>query len=105
MIGSATAAPSASSKNIVQTAVAAGKFKTLVSLVKQAGLAGTLAAPGNVTVFAPTDQAFASLKRSNPALFAKVASDKSLRTVLTYHVVGKRIPAVAAMRRRRKVSR
>ncbi len=95
--GSATAAPSASSKNIVQTAVAAGKFKTLVSLVKQAGLAGTLAAPGNVTVFAPTDQAFASLKRSNPALFAKVASDKKLlRTVLTYHVVGKRIPAVAA---------
>ena len=97
LTGSATAAPTTSSKNIVQTAVAAGKFKTLVSLVKQAGLAGTLAAPGNVTVFAPTDQAFASLKRSNPALFAKVASDKKLlRTVLTYHVVGKRIPAVAA---------
>ena len=48
-------------KNIVQTAVAAGKFKTLVSLVKKAGLAGTLSAPGNLTVFAPTDQAFANI--------------------------------------------
>ena len=49
-------------KNIVQTAVAAGKFKTLVSLVKKAGLAGTLSAPGNLTVFAPSDQAFVNLK-------------------------------------------
>jgi len=96
--GIATAQSAAPSKNIVQTAVAAGKFKTLVALVKQAGLVGTLSAPGNLTVFAPTDQAFANLKKSNPALFAKVASDKKLlRTVLTYHVVGKRIPAVAAV--------
>jgi transforming growth factor-beta-induced protein len=95
--GIATAQPTASSKNIVQTAVAAGKFKTLVALVKQAGLAGTLSAPGNLTVFAPTDQAFANLKQRNPDLFAKVASDKKLlQTVLTYHVVGKRIPAGAA---------
>lgn len=85
-------------KNIVQTAVAAGKFKTLVSLVKKAGLAGTLSAPGNLTVFAPTDQAFANLKRRDPALYNKVATDKQLlRSVLTYHVVGKRIPAAAAL--------
>jgi transforming growth factor-beta-induced protein len=85
-------------KNIVQTAVAAGKFKTLVSLVKEAGLAGTLSAPGNLTVFAPTDQAFANLKRRDPALYNKVATDKQLlRSVLTYHVVGKRIPAAAAL--------
>jgi len=85
-------------KNIVQTAVAAGKFKTLVSLVKRAGLAGTLSAPGNLTVFAPTDQAFANLKRRDPALYNKVATDKQLlRSVLTYHVVGKRIPAAAAL--------
>ena len=97
LTGIATAQSTASSKNIVQTAVAAGKFKTLVSLVKQAGLAGTLSAPGNLTVFAPTDQAFANLKKSNPELFAKVASDKKLlQAVLTYHVVGKRIPAAAA---------
>ena len=85
-------------KNIVQTAVAAGKFKTLVALVKKAGLAGTLSAPGNLTVFAPTDQAFANLKKSDPALYNKVATNKKLlQSVLTYHVVGKRIPAAAAI--------
>ncbi len=85
-------------KNIVQTAVAAGKFKTLVSLVKKAGLAGTLSAPGNLTVFAPTDRAFANLKANNPALYNQVATNKKLlRSVLTYHVVGKRIPAAAAI--------
>jgi len=93
----AAAESTASKKNIVQTAVAAGKFKTLTALVKQAGLAGTLSAPGNLTVFAPTDKAFAALKKSNPALYEKVATDKKLlQAVLTYHVVGKRIPAVAA---------
>ena len=80
-------------KNIVQTAVAAGKFKTLVVLVKKAGLAGTLTAPGNLTVFAPTDRAFANLKKSDPALYTKVATNKKLLlSVLTYHVVGTRIP-------------
>ncbi|MGZ4291268.1 MAG: fasciclin domain-containing protein [Gaiellaceae bacterium] len=84
-------------KNIVQTAVATGKFKTLVALVKKAGLAGTLSAPGKLTVFAPTDRAFAKLKKSDPALYNKVATDKKLlKSVLTYHVVGKRIPAAAA---------
>jgi transforming growth factor-beta-induced protein len=85
-------------KNIVQTAVAAGKFKTLAALVQKAGLAGTLSAPGNLTVFAPTDQAFANLKKSDPALYNKVATNKKLlQSVLTYHVVGKRIPASAAI--------
>ena len=94
----AAAEPAAKRKNIVQTAATAGQFKTLVALTKQAGLAGKLSAPGNLTVFAPTDKAFAALKKSNPALYAKVASDKSLlQAVLTYHVVGKRIPATAAI--------
>ncbi len=85
-------------KNIVQTAVATGKFKTLVALVKKAGLAGTLSAPGNLTVFAPTDQAFANLKKSDPALYNRVATNKKLlQSVLAYHVVGKRIPAAAAI--------
>ena len=99
--GVAIASPAQSAagqKNIVQTAVAAGKFNTLVTLVKQAGLAGALSKPGALTVFAPTDQAFANLKKSSPALFEKVASDPALlRAVLTYHVVGKRIPAAAAV--------
>ena len=65
--------------------------------MKKAGLAGTLSAPGKLTVFAPTDRAFANLKKSDPALYNKVATDKKLlKSVLTYHVVGKRIPAAAA---------
>lgn len=47
--------------NIVETAVAAGSFKTLVAAVQAAGLAGTLSGPGPFTVFAPTDEAFAKL--------------------------------------------
>jgi uncharacterized surface protein with fasciclin (FAS1) repeats len=66
--------------------------------VKKAGLAGTLSAPGNLTVFAPTDRAFANLKKSDPALYTEVATNKKLlRSVLTYHVVGTRIPASAAV--------
>ena len=80
------------------TAVAKGEFKTLVALVKKAGLARTLSAPGHLTVFAPTDRAFANLKRSDPALYNKVATNKKLlKSVLTYHVVGKRIPAAGAI--------
>jgi uncharacterized surface protein with fasciclin (FAS1) repeats len=51
-------------KNIVQTAVAAGQFKTLVALVEKAGLAGALSGPGPLTVFAPTDAAFAKIPKS-----------------------------------------
>src|SRR3954447_22840013 len=56
-----------SQNNIVQTAVAAGQFKTLVSLVKQSGLAGALSRPGPLTVFAPTDRAFARVPKSTLA--------------------------------------
>lgn len=77
-----TAAPT---KNIVQTAVAAGQFKTLVSLVKKAGLAATLSSKGPFTVFAPTDAAFAKVPK---ATLAALAKDKTkLRDVLLYHVV------------------
>ncbi len=53
--------------NIVQTAVAAGQFKTLTKLVKQAGLAGTLQGKGPFTVFAPTDAAFAKVPKATLA--------------------------------------
>ena len=59
--GSAAAKPQ---KNIVGTAAAAGQFTTLVSLAKQAGLAGALSGPGPLTVFAPTDAAFVSTFRA-----------------------------------------
>jgi uncharacterized surface protein with fasciclin (FAS1) repeats len=77
-------APAAPTKNIVQTAVAAGQFKTLTSLVKKAGLAATLQGKGPFTVFAPTDAAFAKVPKSTLSALAK---DKAkLRSVLLYHV-------------------
>ena len=87
-----TSAPSASStaaapaqSNIVQTAAAAGEFKTLVSLVKQAGLAGALSGPGPLTVFAPTDAAFAAVPKATLNELAK--NPAKLKAVLLYHVV------------------
>jgi uncharacterized surface protein with fasciclin (FAS1) repeats len=82
---SASAGAAAKQKNIVQTAVAAGQFKTLASLLTKAGLAKTLAGKGPYTVFAPTDAAFAKVPK---ATLAALAKDKAkLRAVLLYHVV------------------
>src|SRR5690349_10132048 len=84
----ATAAPA---KNIVQTAIAAGQFKTLASLLTKAGLAGTLQGKGPFTVFAPTDAAFAKVPK---ATLAALGKDKAkLRAVLLYHVVKGRLSA------------
>ena len=75
----------AASKNIVQTAVAAGQFKTLVLLAKRAGLAGTLSGKTKLTVFAPTDAAF---KKVPKATLNKLLRNRTLlRRVLLYHVV------------------
>ena len=85
-----------SDKNIVQTAVAAGQFKTLVSLVKQAGLAGALSAPGQLTVFAPTDAAFAKVPK---ATLAALAKDKAkLKAVLLYHVAKSKVTAAQVVK-------
>ena len=87
----ATSTPVAANKNLVQTAVAAGQFKTLVSLVKQAGLAKTLSGNARYTVFAPTDAAFAKVPK---ATLKALAADKAkLRAVLLYHVVAGRVTA------------
>jgi uncharacterized surface protein with fasciclin (FAS1) repeats len=92
---SAAAAPDRSaetpSKNIVETAVAAGQFKTLASLLERAGLVNTLATGGPFTVFAPTDAAFAKLPKST--LDALAADPAKLRQVLLYHVVSGAVPA------------
>ena len=80
----AEATPTAS-KNLVQTAVAAGQFDTLVALVKKAGLADALSGSRKLTVFAPTDAAF---KRVPKATLAQLGQDRRLlRSVLLYHVV------------------
>ena len=87
----------AASKNIVQTAVAAGQFKTLVSLVKKAGLAGTLSGSGPYTVFAPTDAAF---KKVPKATLDALAKDKAkLKAVLLYHVAAGRLTAAKVVKR------
>src|SRR3954469_15802735 len=81
----ARTAPAAPTKNIVQTAVAAGQFKTLVALVKQAGPAGGLSGKGQLTVFAPTDAAFAKVPKATLAALGK--DKQKLKAVLLYHVV------------------
>jgi len=74
-----------SEKNIVETAVGAGLFSTLVTAVKAAGLVETLSGPGPFTVFAPTDEAFAKLPAGT---VEKLLQDKAkLASILTYHVV------------------
>ncbi len=78
-------------KNIVRTAVAAGDFDTLVSLVKSAGLAKTLSGKGPFTVFAPTDAAFDKVPAST--LEALQQDRAALRNVLLYHVAAGRYPA------------
>jgi len=74
-------------KDIVDTAVAAGSFKTLVAAVKAAGLVDTLKGKGPFTVFAPTDAAFAKLPEGTIATLLKPENKAKLQAILTYHVV------------------
>jgi uncharacterized surface protein with fasciclin (FAS1) repeats len=84
-------AADAAKMDIVDTAVSAGSFKTLVSLIKQAGLVETLKGKGPFTVFAPTDEAFAKIPKETLEALGK---DKAkLAAVLTYHVVPARVVA------------
>ena len=78
-------------KDIVDTAVAAGDFNTLVTAVKAAGLVETLKGEGPFTVFAPTDAAFA--KVPTDTLNALLADKAALANVLTYHVVAGKVMA------------
>lgn len=79
------------SKDIVDTAVAAGSFKTLVAAVKAAGLVDTLKSPGPFTVFAPTDEAFAKLPEGT--VEALLQDKEKLTAILTYHVAAGKIKA------------
>jgi uncharacterized surface protein with fasciclin (FAS1) repeats len=74
-------------KNIVETAVAAGQFTTLVTALKAAGLTSTLEGKGPFTVFAPTDAAFAKLPAGTVQTLLEPANKKKLTAILTYHVV------------------
>ncbi len=75
------------SEDIVDTAVAAGSFKTLVTAVTAAGLVDTLKGPGPFTVFAPTDEAFAKLPAGTVESLLRPENKGKLVSILTYHVV------------------
>ena len=93
LIAAAVAAPMllstaiANAADIVDTAVSAGSFNTLVAAVKAAGLVETLKGDGPFTVFAPTDEAFAKLPAGTVENLLKPENKDQLVAVLTYHVV------------------
>src|SRR5689334_24056136 len=91
MWSSRAAGEKAETKDVVDTAVAAGNFKTLATALQAAGLVDTLKGPGPFTVFAPTDAAFAKLPAGT--LDQLLANPANLKSVLTYHVVSGEVPA------------
>jgi len=87
----AVGAFTAQAADIVDTAVSAGSFKTLVAAVQQAGLVDALKGSGPFTVFAPTDEAFAKIPKAK--LDALLGDKAALTKVLTYHVVPGKVMA------------
>jgi uncharacterized surface protein with fasciclin (FAS1) repeats len=85
------AALAAQAKDIVDTAVGAGTFKTLAAALQAADLVATLKGPGPFTVFAPTDAAFAKIPKAD--LDALLKDKAKLTAVLTYHVVAGKVMA------------
>lgn len=86
-------AEKSSTPDIVDTAVKAGKFNTLVAAVKAAGLVETLKGEGPFTVFAPTDEAFAKLPKGTVESLLKPENKEKLIAILTYHVVPGKVMA------------
>jgi uncharacterized surface protein with fasciclin (FAS1) repeats len=87
MIATAPALAGSMKKDIVDTAVEAGSFTTLVAAVQAAGLVDTLKGDGPFTVFAPTDDAFAALPKGTVEELLKPENKDQLTAILTYHVV------------------
>jgi len=83
----------AADQDIVDTAVAAGQFKTLAAALTEAGLVSTLKGSGPFTVFAPTDAAFAKLPAGTVENLLKPENKDKLTAILTYHVVPGRVMA------------
>ena len=88
---------SAKEKDIVDTAVSAGNFKTLATALKSAGLVDALKGPGPFTVFAPTDAAFAKLPKGTLQSLLKPENKEQLVDILTYHVVSGKVPSKVAV--------
>jgi transforming growth factor-beta-induced protein len=94
---SASAHPASPKKDIVETAVAAGKFDTLTTLLKKAGLVKALKGEARHTVFAPTDKAFSKVPKAT--LDARAKDKAKLRAVLLYHVANGKLPAAKVVKR------
>ncbi|MBB3229284.1 fasciclin domain-containing protein [Halomonas stenophila] len=97
LAGSVQADSHGMAKDIVDTAVEAGQFETLVAAVEAADLVDTLEGEGPFTVFAPTDEAFAALPEGTVEDLLKPENRESLRSILTYHVVAGTVMAEDAM--------
>jgi uncharacterized surface protein with fasciclin (FAS1) repeats len=93
MASPAPVAAAAPAKDIVDTAVGAGDFTTLVAAVKAAGLVETLKGAGPFTVFAPNDKAFAKLPAGTVDTLVKPENKEKLTGILTYHVVPGKVMA------------
>ena len=90
MLIASTLLHAAAQKNLLETAAGAGKFNTLAAAVQAAGLADALTGDKPLTVFAPTDAAFAKLEKAHPGTIEsllKPENKKKLVAILTYHVV------------------
>jgi uncharacterized surface protein with fasciclin (FAS1) repeats len=98
LLSFSSSAFAAQKKDIVDTAVAAGNFKTLVTALKAAGLVDTLKGPGPFTVFAPTDEAFAKLPPGTVQDLLKPENKEKLVAILTYHVVSGDVMAKDVMK-------
>ena len=85
------AVSSAWAANIVETAQAAGTFNTLIAAAQAAGLAEALATTDNITVFAPTDDAFAALPEGTVESLLKPENKDQLAAILTLHVLGAKV--------------
>ncbi|MCA0906475.1 MULTISPECIES: fasciclin domain-containing protein [Ruegeria] len=93
----------AQAADIVDTAVAAGSFNTLVAAVQAAGLVDTLKGDGPFTVFAPTDEAFAALPEGTVETLLKPENKDQLVAILTYHVVPAKVMSGDIAGKRAKV--
>ncbi|MGX9351523.1 fasciclin domain-containing protein [Shimia sp. W99] len=90
-VNATLAGSSAAKMDIVDTAVAAGSFNTLVAAVQAAGLVDTLKSDGPFTVFAPTDAAFAALPEGTVETLLKPENKDQLIAILTYHVIPSKV--------------
>ena len=87
-------------KDIVETALAAGSFKTLAKALQAADLVDTLKGQGPFTVFAPTDDAFAKLPAATLSDLLKAENKQKLQRILTYHVVSGRVSSAEVVKLR-----